>query len=81
MKAQPYVAPEIADTLVDARSKPRLTTATDIWSLGILTFILRTNCLPMNREKRLSSNDAEATEFDPEGIINGVQYGKIFDED
>ena len=35
----------------------------------------------MNREKRLSSNDAEATEFDPEGIINGVQYGKIFDED
>ena len=46
-----------------------------------MTFILRTNCLPMNREKRLSSNDAEATEFDPEGIINGVQYGKIFDED
>jgi len=64
-RTEPYVSPEIADTPIDARSKPQVTTAADIWSLGILTFIMRTNCLPMNREK---SNNS----FDPEGIINGV---------
>ena len=71
---QPFVAPEIADTPLDASSKPRLTTAVDIWSLGIMTFILRTNCLPMNR-------DNKEAKFDAESIVNSPQYRKLFSEE
>lgn len=69
-KLQPYVAPEIADTPNNAARKPILTTAADIWSLGILTFIMRTNCLPMNRETKQA--DGKPNPFDPESIINGI---------
>lgn len=56
-RKQPFVAPEIADTPLDAPKKPAVTTAVDIWSLGVLTFYLLTNCLPMNRE--MSNGPAE----------------------
>lgn len=69
-KKQPFVSPEIADTDSDARSKPMLSSAADIWSLGVLTFILRTNCLPMNREALGSAELSRKTVFDPEAIIN-----------
>lgn len=69
-KKQPFVSPEIADTSSEASSKPILSTAADIWSLGVLTFILRTNCLPMNRETHGSIELAGKTVFDPEAIIN-----------
>lgn len=81
-KKQPFVSPEIADTATDASSKPNLSTAADIWSLGVLTFILRTNCLPMNREVNGSVElAAKKTIFDPEAIINSYQYARIFDQD
>ena len=51
-----------------------LTTAVDIWSLGVLVFVLRTNCLPLVR-------DSQNKKFDLEGIINSQQYHKVFDED
>ena len=51
-----------------------LTTAVDIWSLGVLVFVLRTNCLPLMR-------DSQNKKFDLEGIINSQQYHKVFDED
>lgn len=71
-RQQPYVAPEIADTLIDAGKRPALTSAVDIWSLGILIFILRTNCLPMNRENRIRDAEGKVAPFDPESIINGL---------
>ena len=46
-----------------------------------MTFILRTACLPMNRESALTPADAKAPIFKPEDIINSGQYGRIFDED
>ena len=78
-KKEPYVAPEIADTPLTESHKPTLSTAADIWSLGVMTFILRTACLPMNRENK--TGDGKPKEFDPAIIINGTQYEKIFDED
>jgi len=47
--------------------------------LGVITFILRTACLPMNRESL--EVPGKVTTFDPEGIINSGQYSRIFDED
>ena len=73
------VPPEIADTPLDAKRKPQLTTAVDIWSLGVLIFIMRTACLPMNRDTTHAV--AKAQTFDAEGIINSSQYSRIFDED
>ena len=51
-RKRPFVAPEIAETATDAKKKPTLSTAVDIWSLGVLTFILRTACLPLNRDNQ-----------------------------
>ena len=80
-RLQPFVSPEIAETPLDARRKPELSCAADIWSLGVITFIMRSACLPMNRENNATPADPKAPKFDPEGIINSAQYGRIFDED
>ena len=68
-RLHPVVAPEIADTAHDAKRKPQLTAAVDIWSIGVLTFILRTACLPMNRESA-----SKGQKFDAEAIVNAPQY-------
>lgn len=76
----PFVPPEIADTPLDAKSKPALTTAVDIWSLGVLAFNCKTDCLPMSRDNQ-NPDPTKRPKFDPDAIINSEQYEKIFDED
>ena len=52
-----------------------------------MCFVLRTNCLPLNRAGISETETHNATvkksqaKFDPEGIINSPQYSRIFDED
>ena len=44
-----------------------------------MTFVLRTNCLPMNRDTPAPKGKPRA--FDPEAIVNSAQYERIFDDD
>lgn len=88
-RKEPIVSPEIADTPHDAKRKPELSPAADIWSIGVLCFILRTACLPMNRKNtslikaspKPDGTTKTPNKFDVDGIINSPQYAKIFDED
>ena len=80
-RKRPFVAPEIAETAPDAEKKPTLSTAVDIWSLGVLTFILRTACLPLNRDSQTGEGDDNSGKFDPKDIVNSPQYSRIFDDD